>query len=538
MIETDNDLRDLIGASQALSQEMVLDRLVEKLTLTAMQHAGACRAGLLLLRAGQMQPVAKGEVSAGQVLYLEDGTLSELPTAVLTRVAETRQRTVLDLQPDRASLGITSSVTARAAICLPLVAQKRLVGLIYLESEKQPAWFTEQRLLLLDLLASQGAIAIENAVLFESLQRAEQEARQARDELQQEFDLTPVQVWRTDANGVFEAANKEWWDYTGYTTFEEALNHQETCHPDDREKVFGLFARLRDAGVPGQVECRMRRFDGVYHHVLARAAPLRDEDGNVIRWHGTTVDIEEIKRAEQAQAALSRVGRLTALGELAVSIAHEVNQPLMAIVTNAAGCLRWLEGSPPDIAEAREAAERIINDGHRAGEVIASIRSMAKKAPPKFVEIDVNEVIKEVLAIAANELDRHEISLRKSFAEEGCLASCDHVQVQQVILNLIMNGIEAMDAESSPRILSVSTEHIEEGRIEVAVSDNGKGLATEEADRVFDAFFTTKVNGIGMGLAICRSIVENHGGRITASPNAPRGCTFRFQLPGLSTPRN
>jgi GAF domain-containing protein len=235
MIETEDVLRDLIGASQALSQEMVLDRLVEKLSRTTMQHAGAYRAGLLLLRAGQMDPVSTVEARAGQIRYIKDGTLPELPTAVLTRVVETRQRTVLDLQRDRTSLDVASPVAAGIVICLPLVARKGLVGLIYLECEEQAASFTEQRLLLLDLLASQGAIAIENAVLFESLQRAEQEARQARDELQQEFDLTPVQVWRTDANGVFEAAKKEWWDYTGYTTLEQALNHHETCHPDDRE---------------------------------------------------------------------------------------------------------------------------------------------------------------------------------------------------------------------------------------------------------------------------------------------------------------
>ncbi|MFP3546919.1 ATP-binding protein [Rhizobium sp. SIMBA_035] len=534
MIKTDDDLRELISASQALSQEIVLDSLVEKLTRTAVEHAKARRGTLLVFRSGQMQPVARAEVVGGQIISREVSSF-DLNSAMLAEVADTRQRALLDLPhcSEAPCTGSPASSELRSAICLPLVAQKRLVGMIYLESEEQSGSLGEQRLLLLDLLASQGAIAIENAVLFESLQRAEREARQARDELQQEFDLTPVQVWRTDANGVFEAANKEWWDYTGYTTFEQVLGHQETCHPEDREKVFGLFARLRDAGIPGQVECRMRRFDGIYHHVLARAAPLRDEAGKVIRWHGTTIDIEELKRAEQAQAALSRVGRLTAMGELAVSIAHEVNQPLMAIVTNAAGCLRWLDGPEPDIAEAREAAERIINDGHRAGDVVASIRAMAKQAPPNFEELDLNNVIGEVLAIAANELERNDISLRRSFGTQGCLARCDHVQMQQVILNLIMNGIEAMEADDAPRILSISTERSEPGRIQVSVSDTGKGLSLDEASRVFDAFVTSKVNGIGMGLAICRSIVENHGGTISVAPNPTRGCTFRFELPAV-----
>lgn len=224
------------------------------------------------------------------------------------------------------------------------------------------------------------------------------------------------------------------------------------------------------------------------------------------------------------------------MGELAVSIAHEVNQPLMAIVTNAAGCLRWLDSPQPDVAEAREAAQRIITDGHRAGDVIASIRAMAKQAPPNFEELDLNNVIGEVLAIAANELERNDISVRRSFATEGCFARCDHVQMQQVILNLIMNGIEAMDVEDAPRFLSISTERSEAGRILVSVSDTGKGLSLEEASKVFDAFFTSKVDGIGMGLAICRSIVENHGGGISVAPNVTRGCMFRVDLPGLPIP--
>ena len=535
MISIADDLQALIRTSQALSREIVLDRLIDQLTVKAVEHAGAVRGVVLLLRDGEMRVVAEA-VIRDEVLQLVEHTAAstpfELPDSVLNLVMTTHEAVTVEdaREPNpHASDPYFINAAARSVLCLPLVAQHGLTGAIYLENDLASHVFTAHTLFVLQLLASQAAISIENAIVFQRLQRAEAEARQACGALRQEFDLIPVQVWRTDANGVLEAANKQWYDFTGLTQ-EEAADYQKTCHPDDRERVFGLWRDILQSGVPGEVECRMRRFDGKYRSVLARASPLRDETGAIIRWHGTSIDIEDLKRAEQAQEALARISRVTAMGEFAVSIAHEVSQPLMAIVTNAAACLQWLTGQPANVAKARLAAERVVRDGHRAGEVLGGIRALAQNAPPVFAEIDVNDVIVEVLTLARHKVERHGIVVKTSLAAGRCSALGDHVQIQQVVLNLIVNAIEAMVGEEG-RILSVSTERTDAAFILVSISDSGHGLGPEQAARVFDAFYTTKVGGVGMGLSICRSIIENHGGRMTLSPNLPRGCAFSFQLP-------
>jgi C4-dicarboxylate-specific signal transduction histidine kinase len=249
-------------------------------------------------------------------------------------------------------------------------------------------------------------------------------------------------------------------------------------------------------------------------------------------WHGTNTDIENLKRAEQAQEAFARISRVTALGELTVSIAHEVNQPLMAIVTNAATCMRWLADGHPNIAEARLAAERIIRDGHRAGDVIASIRALAKKAMPQTVEINLNEAIAEVLVLARNELDRAGIIAETDLAADAASVLGDRVQMQQVVLNLIMNGIEAITAANNqPRLLSIRTQREESGYVMVTVADTGIGLGELDSKEIFEVFFTTKADGVGIGLSICRSIIEAHRGRLWASANVPHGTVFHFTVP-------
>jgi C4-dicarboxylate-specific signal transduction histidine kinase len=276
----------------------------------------------------------------------------------------------------------------------------------------------------------------------------------------------------------------------------------------------------------------MRRFDGEFRRFLVRVIPMSDEDGHIVMWHGTNTDIENLKRAEEAQEAFARVSRLTALGELTVSIAHEVNQPLMAIVTNAATCMRWLSGGHPNIVEARLAAERIIRDGHRAGDVIASIRAMAKKATPKTVEINLNEAIAEVLVLVHNELDRVGVIVATDYAVNAASVLGDRVQMQQVVLNLIMNGIEAITASNNPlRLLAIRTRRGESGYVVVTVADTGVGLDAAYSKQIFEVFFTTKTEGIGIGLTICRSIVEAHHGRLWASPNVPFGTAFHFTVP-------
>jgi signal transduction histidine kinase len=246
---------------------------------------------------------------------------------------------------------------------------------------------------------------------------------------------------------------------------------------------------------------------------------------------------EEIaqRRLQQAQAELERVSRLTTMGELAASIAHEVNQPLAAILGNAETCLRWLARDKPDLDEARQAAERIVDDGHRAHDIIKSIRALARKSLPETTQLDINEAIREVLLLMRGELSRHGITLETSLLEGLEPVIGDRVQLQQVILNLIVNGIEAMTAlVDQPRVLRVSSQIDGHGNVLIAVEDTGSGLDSTKMNRIFDAFFTTKPEGIGIGLSICRSIVEGRGGRLWASPNLPHGSVFRFTLPVLA----
>jgi len=236
-----------------------------------------------------------------------------------------------------------------------------------------------------------------------------------------------------------------------------------------------------------------------------------------------------------AQADLARVARLTTMGELTASIAHEVNQPLMAVVTNADTCLRWLTKDPPDLHEAREAAERIVGAGHRAGDIIRTIRALARKSTPEMTRFDVNSAISDVLTLTRGELQRHDVTLETDFTAGLEPVLGDRAQMQQVILNLIVNGIEAMTAGAHhPRVLRISSRMAGPGNVLIAVADTGTGLDPTKVDYIFDAFFTTKPEGMGMGLSICRSIIETHGGRLWASPNSPRGSVFQFTVPAAA----
>ena len=246
--------------------------------------------------------------------------------------------------------------------------------------------------------------------------------------------------------------------------------------------------------------------------------------------------LSEQKRAEEAlreaQADLAHVTRVTTLGEIAASIAHEVNQPLAAAVANAEACLRWLDREIPDLDAARRSVGWIIDDANRASEVIRRVRALANKSDVEKAPLDINDVVKEVIALVQGELVSHRVSLRMEFANALPVVPADRVELQQVVINLVMNGIEAMQSVTDrPRDLLVRSREDETQQVLVSVADCGVGISAENADRLFNAFFTTKANGMGMGLSICRSIIEAHGGRLWASANLPHGATFQFTLP-------
>jgi C4-dicarboxylate-specific signal transduction histidine kinase len=278
-----------------------------------------------------------------------------------------------------------------------------------------------------------------------------------------------------------------------------------------------------------------RAADGEYRWFLSRVVPLRDSGGKIVKWYGISTDIEDRKRAEnererlrQIEADLAHVNRVSTLGEMAASLAHEIKQPIAAAITSANSCIEWLAHEPPNLDRARAAAARIDKYGNRAAEIIDRIRSFYKKSPPQRELVDVNGIIQEMLTLLEGEATRSSIAMRTDLSGELPKIMVDRVQLQQVFMNLMLNAIEAMSDSAGE--LTVKSE-LQDGQLQFSVSDTGVGLPTEEMDQIFSAFFTTKPQGSGMGLAISRSIVESHGGRLWASANSGAGATFHFTLP-------
>jgi len=350
----------------------------------------------------------------------------------------------------------------------------------------------------------------------------------------------PVAAWSVMPDGTTDIVNQLWFEYTGQTP-EYVNSHPDawmaTIHPEDRERASRIYWDGLRSGHGFTMEARfLRAHDGAYRWHLNRAVGVRDAEGNVLRFVGTSTDVHDWRQAQEelrnAQAELAHTSRVLMLGELTASIAHEVNQPVGAIVTSAGACQRWLEAKPPRMKKARQALERIVNDGRRAGEVIKRIRALMKGQALQKDWLEINEAILEVIAIVQHQLRQNDILLKTKLAEGLPLVRCDRVQLQQVLLNLIVNAIEAMSGiNERRRELTVVSAADGLEAVKVEVRDSGMGLDPERAAHVFEAFYTTKAEGIGIGLSISRTIVEAHGGHLSAAANAPHGAVFRFSLP-------
>ena len=657
------DLATVIKVSQAVSSEMALDRVIDTLMRTAIAQAGAERGLLILSHAAELRIAAEATTRGETVLVeLRDAhvTGAVLPESVFHYALRTRQNVILDdaaTEPSFAGDPYIRQCQARSILCLPLINQAKLVGVLYLENNLARRVFAPARIAVLRLLASQAAVALENTRLYRDLEQREAKIRRLVDaniigifiwdfegriiEASDAFlhmlgfdradlaagrmswtDLTPPE-WRDrdvqlvreiKMTGHLPPFEKEFFRkdgsrmsvLIGVETFEEGgkdgvafvldLTERKRAEQALREreaKIRGLFDANIIGIFIGDIEGRIIEANDAFFHMLGygredvasgrvnrtkitppewrdrdartraeletfgRIQPFEKEywrkDGSRIpvligaavfepdRVVAFVLDISERKRAEadareneqqyhEVQMELAHANRVATVGQLTASIAHEVNQPIATARNNAAAALRFLSRHPPDLVEVREALECVVNDTDRAGEIINGIRSHVKKVPPRSASFDINDAINELIALARSEVVTKRVTVQTRLAE-GLSVQGDRVQLQQVILNLILNAVEAMSSvHDGPRELSISTERRGADEILVAVRDSGPGIDLEHRDRVFDSFYTTKPSGMGLGLSICRSIVEAHGGRLWADANEPRGAVFQFTL--------
>ena len=530
------DLATVIKVSQAVSGEIVLVKLIDTLLRTALEQAGAERGLLVLVREGE--PRLEAEATTGRDailvrLYDHPVVRTALPETVLHYVLRTRESVILDDAAAESPFAADPYIRqrrARSVLCLPLLAQAKLIGVLYLENSLAPRVFSPTRIAVLKLLASQAAIALENARLYRDL--AEREAKIGR---LVDANIVGIVIW--DLEGRILEANDAFLRIVGYDRddlISGRLRWTELTPPEwlERDRREWMPA-LKTMGSLQPFEKEYFRKDGSRVPVLIGVAMFEERGTQGV---GFVLDLSERKRAEadlrEVQTELAHSNRAATMGQLTASIAHEVKQPITAVATYASAASRWLGARPANLDEVRQALDGIVYEATRAGGIVSGIRDLVRKAPPRKDRVDINEAVREVIELTRGEAAKNDVSVRTVLRDGLPLVLGDRVQLQQVMLNLIVNAIEAMSATSEgPRALLVSTATDSSMGVLIAVSDSGPGLPDDGINRVFDPFYTTKASGMGMGLSICRSIIDAHGGQLSAKPNVPRGTVFQFSLP-------
>jgi PAS domain S-box-containing protein len=535
------DLATVIKVSQAVSGEIVLEKLLDTLMRTAIEQAGAERGLLILAQGGEQRIAAEAATSGDSVsvrLCDEAVAAGVLPETVLHYVLRTRENVILD---DAAGSPFADDEyirqrQARSVLCLPLLNQAKVIGVLFLENNLAPRVFAPARIAVLKLLASQAAISLENTRLYRDL--AEREARIRR---LVDSDVIGIVIW--DLDGRLIDANDAFLRMVQYerADLNAGLRWLDMAPPEwQAAHVLEEAEELKATGVMQAREKELFRKDGRRVPVLIGAAAF---DGQPNQGVAYVLDLTDRKRAEEAardserryrevQMELAHANRLATMGQLTASITHEMRQPIAASVTSAEAGLRWLDRPLPDLEAARQAFDRIVQNGKRASDVIGGIRALVKKASPRQDLLEINGLIREVIELTHSEAMKSHVSVKAELAEGLPLIRGDRVQLQQVMLNLIINAIEAMSGiTDGARELLISTGRAESGDVLAVVRDSGPGLPPAARERIFEAFYTTKTAGLGLGLSICHSIIEAHGGRVWASANEPRGAAFQFTLP-------
>jgi PAS domain S-box-containing protein len=536
------DLSSVIKASQAVSSEIVLSKLIERLMTIVLENAGADR-GLLILPTGiglVTQAEAKtvgAQVEVVQCNKLIDGIVC--PESIIRYVIRAHKSVILDDASRRNPFSEDDYLRGRqvkSLLGIPLIKQGRLTGLLYIENTLTAHAFTPDRIAILELLAAQAAISLENAGLYRDLQEREAKVRRLVDS-----NIIGIYIW--DFQGRIIDANEAFLAMVGYSRddlISGRLYYPVLTPPEWNDVSERARAVVRTTGAATAFEKEYLRKDGSRVPILLGGATFGESQDQGVAF---VLDLTERRRAEEdlkeserryheAQAELAHITRVTTLGELTASIAHEVNQPLAGISSNAEACLRWLDLGTPNLDAARRSVEWIINDCRRAGEIIQRVRALAKRTKIQKVPLCINDVVDEVISLVQQEMFNHGVSLRKELAFGLPSVFADRVQLQQLIINLVINSIEAMQQVTHrPRELTIQSRRAGTHQVLLTVIDCGVGISIENAGQLFNPFFSTKPHGMGMGLSICHSIIEAHGGRLWAEANLPEGAIFHFTLP-------
>jgi len=503
----------------------------------ALEHAGAERGLLIVPRVDELQIEAEATASGEDVtLHLRDGQhiAAALPESVVRYSSRTEETVILDDASSQNAFSADPYIVqghVRSILCLPLINQRKLLGVLYLENNLTPNVFTPDRVVLLKVLASQAAISLENSRLYHDLANREGKIRRL-------VDANMIGIFIVDRERRILEANDAFLRILGYDREDLVLGRvslAELTPPEWRERDILMRTQLYSTGIVQPFEKEYFRKDGSRVPVLAGAALVKGGGDEGLAF---VLDLTERKQAEeeherlrQLESDLAHVNRLSIMGELAASLAHEILHPIATARNNARAGTRFLEMSPPNLDEAKEALGCVVRDVDRAKDIVGGMRDHIKKTPPRREPFDLNEAVNEVIGMVRSAIAKNGIAVNTQLMDGLVPVQGDRVQLQQVVMNLILNAVEAMGSvEAAARELLISTAQDHTG-VRVAVRDSGPGIDPTYLERVFEAFYTTKSSGMGMGLSVCRSIIDAHGGRLWADANEPRGAVFQFTLP-------
>ncbi len=549
--EVVHDLESMLRAVRAMTEEIDLDRLMQTLMTLLLERAGAQR-GLLIriLDNNVLETQACAETSSDGVKVRrvkERPSATDMPLSILSAVMRTGQE-IRTGKPGSFSPFSQDAylVTSGAAVmCVPMYKQAKMVGVLYLENRVMPEIFTAEHSRIVRMLASQAAVSLETARLYAELleenvqrRRVEKELRASQTSLMLGERISNTGTWRWDIDQDLMFVSDEYARILGLPDRQRTISMADflmLVHPEDYQRISRLVTDSVRNGVSMRAEFRVFRPDGECRYILGVGNPVGDEP-SVAEYFGVITDITARRQSEDAvrvaQADLARVARATTVGQLTASIAHEINQPLMSIVANAGASLRWLSREPAMLSHARTSLEEIISEGERAGNIIRGLQALTRNQTASRSRVNLHHLVYHIVALSRSELERQQIALQYQLKAQDAFIYGDSVQIQQVLLNLIVNAIDAMAGiHDRPLTLTVSSLNPEPGRIRLDITDTGIGLSPEVQARLFDSFYTTKEQGMGMGLSISHSIIERHAGRLQAAPGERHGSRFWFTLP-------